>query len=134
MSSYGIEVLSADDCRARLHAQRVGRVALTGDEPAVLPVVYAMVDGDVVFRTAPGAKLVEAVLHHNVVFEVDDYDIDGGRGWSVNVVGPAAEVVHPTELARVRALELPAWAGEVRDRYVRITAEHVSGRRIVAAN
>jgi hypothetical protein len=91
-----------------------------------------MVDGDVVFRTAPGAKLVEAVLHRYVVFEVDDYDIVGGRGWSVNVVGPAAEVVHPAEFARMRTLDLPAWAGDARVRYVRIKSERVSGRQLVA--
>jgi nitroimidazol reductase NimA-like FMN-containing flavoprotein (pyridoxamine 5'-phosphate oxidase superfamily) len=134
VSSYGLEVLGADECAAHLREQRVGRVALAGDEPAVLPVVYAMVDGDVVFRTAPGAKLVAAVLHRTVVFEIDDYDVVAGHGWSVNLVGPATEIVHPAELSRVRALELPCWAGEARDRYVRITATHVSGRRIVGPN
>jgi len=134
VSSYGLEVLGADDCVAHLREQRVGRVALAGDEPAVLPVVYAMVDGDVVFRTAPGAKLVAAVLHRTVVFEIDDYDVVAGQGWSVNLVGPAAEIVHPADLERVRALGLPCWAGDARDRYVRIAAEHVSGRRVNGPN
>ncbi len=64
---------------------------------------------------------------------VDAFDVDEHSGWSVNVVGPAEEIVHPEEIARARALDLPAWAGEVRDRFVRIRAEGVTGRRIDAA-
>ncbi len=83
------------------------------------------------FRTAPGAKLVAAVLSEQVVFEVDDYDPEQHTGWSVNVVGNATEVVHPAELAALDALGLQPWAGEARDRFVRVVAEHLSGRRIV---
>jgi uncharacterized protein len=133
VSNYGLEVLDRTECYTLLRTQRVGRVGLATDPPAVLPVVYVMVDESVVFRTAPGAKLVEAALHRVVVFEVDDYDAEDGSGWSVNVVGPAAEIVHPEELARVRASDLPAWAGEARDRFVCITAEEISGRRLVAS-
>jgi nitroimidazol reductase NimA-like FMN-containing flavoprotein (pyridoxamine 5'-phosphate oxidase superfamily) len=135
VSSYGLEVLDRDTCDELLTTQRVGRVAVyVVDHPIVLPVVYALLDGDVVFRTAPGAKLIAAVLRRKVAFEVDAYDIEAHRGWSVDVIGTAEEIVHPDELARARELDLPAWAGEVRDRYVRIHATDVTGRRLNSAN
>jgi nitroimidazol reductase NimA-like FMN-containing flavoprotein (pyridoxamine 5'-phosphate oxidase superfamily) len=96
----------------------------------VLPVVYALLDGDVVFRTAPGEKLIAAVLNRTVAFEVDEFDVSARCGWSVNVVGAAEEVVGTEELTRVRMLGLEPWAGEFRDRFVRIRADEVTGRRV----
>jgi nitroimidazol reductase NimA-like FMN-containing flavoprotein (pyridoxamine 5'-phosphate oxidase superfamily) len=96
----------------------------------VLPVVYAVLDDDVVFRTAPGEKLIAAALQRTVAFEVDQFDVSARSGWSVLVVGTAEEIVSTEELRRARALELEPWAGEFRDRYVRIRAEEVTGRRI----
>jgi uncharacterized protein len=130
VSSYGLEVLDRSECLALLATQRVGRVALCDDGPLVLPVVFGVLDGDVVFRTAPGAKLISAALHRIVAFEVDEYSVEAGTGWNVDVVGTAEDIVRPDELARVQALDLPAWAGEFRDRYVRIRAETVTGRRL----
>ena len=130
MSSYGLDVLSADECRELLQTKRVGRVAVYSDRPAILPVVYALLDGDVVFRTAPGEKLIAAALQRTVAFEIDEYSETARTGWSVDVVGTAEEIVHPDDLERAEALGLEPWAGEVRDRYVRIRVEELSGRRI----
>jgi nitroimidazol reductase NimA-like FMN-containing flavoprotein (pyridoxamine 5'-phosphate oxidase superfamily) len=134
MSSYGFTVLDETECKALLRTQRIGRVAVLGEHLAVLPVVYTLLDGDVVFRTAPGDKLVAAALHQSVTFEIDEYDAERHSGWSVNVVGDASEIVHPDELARARALDLPVWAGEVRERFVRIHTAHLSGRRLDLAH
>lgn len=133
MSSYGLAVLARDECEKLLRTQCVGRVAICSGHPAVLPVVYTVVDGDIVFRTAPGEKLIAAVLHRTVAFEADAFDVDAHTGWSVNVVGPAEEIVHPDDVARARALDLRPWAGDVRDRFVRIRAEEVTGRRVEPA-
>ena len=130
MSNYGLEIIDREECDALLQTQPVGRVAVCTGRPGVFPVLYAVFDGDVVFRTAPGEKLTAAALHREVVFEVDSYDVAARSGWSVNVVGTAEEIVHPDELARVGALDLQSWAGEVRDRFVRIRATDVSGRRV----
>jgi nitroimidazol reductase NimA-like FMN-containing flavoprotein (pyridoxamine 5'-phosphate oxidase superfamily) len=131
MSSYGLEVIGREECRALLASQRVGRVGLCGTHPGVFPVLYALLDGDVVFRTAPGEKLMAAALEREVVFEVDAFSTAACTGWSINVLGVAAEIEHPDELGQAQALDLPSWAGELRDRYVRIRALEVSGRRIV---
>jgi nitroimidazol reductase NimA-like FMN-containing flavoprotein (pyridoxamine 5'-phosphate oxidase superfamily) len=133
MSDYGLEVLDGATCAELLASESVGRVAIGGERPAILPVLYAMLDGDVVFRTAPGAKLIAAVLNQQVVFEIDHVEAEHHAGWSVDVVGTAEEIVHPREFSRVEALGLPCWAGEARDRYVRIRTEVVTGRRIKGA-
>jgi len=130
VSSFGLEVLSGEECAALLRTQEVGRVAICTGRPAILPVVYALLDGDVVFRTAPGEKLVAAALNRTVAFEIDEYQIATRTGWSVDIVGRAEEIVHPDELARAEELGLEPWAGEVRDRFVRIRTEELSGRRI----
>jgi nitroimidazol reductase NimA-like FMN-containing flavoprotein (pyridoxamine 5'-phosphate oxidase superfamily) len=130
MSNYGLEVLGRSECERLLAAQSVGRVGVGGARPGVFPVLYALLDGDVVFRTAPGEKLIAAALNRDLVFEVDSFDVDTRSGWSVNVVGEADEIEDPTERARAEALHLEPWAGEVRDRYVRIRAAEVTGRRI----
>ena len=130
MSSFGLDVLSESQCRALLESSQVGRMAVSNGRPAILPVVYAMLDGDVVFRTAPGEKLIAAALGRTVVFEIDDFSIAQRSGWSVNVIGTAHELVNRSERDRAEELELEPWAGEVRDRFVRIATESVSGRRI----
>ena len=130
MSSYGLEVLAPDECNQLLATQSVGRVGVSGARPGVFPVLYALLDGDVVFRTAPGEKLIAAALNREVVFEVDVFDTAQRSGWSVNVLGRAEEIEDPAERDRAEALGLEPWAGEVRDRYVRIRTVEVTGRRI----
>lgn len=130
MSNYGLEVLDGEACRTLLREQRIGRVGVCGARPGVFPVLYALLDGDVVFRTAPGEKLIAAALQREVVFEIDSYDLAARSGWSVNVVGTMAEIEAPDELRRAEALGLQPWAGEIRDRYVRITAHDITGRRV----
>jgi nitroimidazol reductase NimA-like FMN-containing flavoprotein (pyridoxamine 5'-phosphate oxidase superfamily) len=130
MSSYGLEILPPAECERLLRTQTVGRVGVGGARPGVFPVLFALLDADVVFRTAPGEKLIAAALNRELVFEVDDFDVETRSGWSVNVLGAAEEIEEPDELARATALGLEPWAGEVRDRYVRIRATEVTGRRI----
>ena len=132
MSSYGLEILSTAQCETLLRTQKVGRVGVCTGRAGVFPVLYGLLDGDVVFRTAPGEKLIAAALQREVVFEIDSFDVGARTGWSVNVLGIAEEIDQPDELARAEALGLDPWAGEIRDRYVRIRAVEVSGRRVVA--
>jgi nitroimidazol reductase NimA-like FMN-containing flavoprotein (pyridoxamine 5'-phosphate oxidase superfamily) len=133
MSSFGLEMLGIDECRELLAAHSFGRLAVwSGEHPAVFPVLYALLDGDPVVRTAPGEKLIAAALGQQVVLEIDAAEPARHTGWSVNVVGPAEEIVHPQELARAQALRLEPWAGDARDRFVRVRSRLVTGRRIRA--
>jgi nitroimidazol reductase NimA-like FMN-containing flavoprotein (pyridoxamine 5'-phosphate oxidase superfamily) len=131
MTSFGLEMLSADECETLLANHSFGRLAVwSGDHPAVLPVLYRVLDGDVVFRTAPGEKLIAAVLGQEVVFEIDAVEPARRTGWSVNVVGRAEHIVDHVEKERVAQLGLEPWAGDYRNEYMRLRTERLSGRRI----
>jgi nitroimidazol reductase NimA-like FMN-containing flavoprotein (pyridoxamine 5'-phosphate oxidase superfamily) len=126
-----VRSISEEECALLLTAGRVGRVGVSqGALPVVLPVNYAVLDGDVVIRTGAGTKLDAALAGAVVAFEIDSVDPVYHAGWSVMVQGRAREVVDPDELKRVRALPLAPWAAGVRDRFVRIATERISGRRI----
>ena len=131
MTSYGLETLSAEECTSLLASQFLGRVAVwSGEHPAVLPVLYGMLDGEVVFRTGPGEKLIAAALGQQVVFEVDAIEPAARVGWSVNVVARAERIVNHQELERAEQLGLDQWAVDYRDEFVRLHTQQLSGRRI----
>jgi nitroimidazol reductase NimA-like FMN-containing flavoprotein (pyridoxamine 5'-phosphate oxidase superfamily) len=116
-----------------LASQSLGRIALRiGESPAILPVNYAVLEGDVVFRTDPGSKLSAALMGVQVAFEIDGGHAPGGSPWSVLVVGYAEEVRDQTTLARVDELELEPWVAGHRDNVVRIATHRITGRRVEA--
>ncbi|MFI8193737.1 pyridoxamine 5'-phosphate oxidase family protein [Streptomyces sp. NPDC085946] len=125
--------LGPQECWALLSGHGVGRVALTTpDGPAVLPVNYEVVDGTLVYRTAPDATPAAAV-GTEVAFEVDHVDDALSQGWSVLAVGTARAVTDPEEVRRLdeRAHSDP-WAGGRRPLWVEIRPERLTGRRITA--
>jgi transcriptional regulator with XRE-family HTH domain len=127
--------LDEDECRALLSTHGVGRVALTTEDgPVVYPVNYDVVDGDLVFRTAPDAAPAEAV-DAEVAFEVDRVDEAMSQGWSVLALGRAEAMTDPEEVRRLqeRARSSP-WAGGQRTLWVRIRPTRLTGRRITPAD
>jgi nitroimidazol reductase NimA-like FMN-containing flavoprotein (pyridoxamine 5'-phosphate oxidase superfamily) len=131
MSADHLIAMSDDECRARLGRNGVGRLAVTVNAlPAIFPVNYATLDGDVVFRTGPGTKLDAALAEAVVAFEIDDIDHLEHTGWSVMVVGVAHTITDPLERERAAALPLTAWAGGDRDRFVRLSTTVISGREL----
>jgi uncharacterized protein len=131
-----LQALTPGECELLLAQTTVGRVGISvGALPVVLPVNYAMLDGDVVIRTGAGTKLDAALTGAVVAFEVDHIDPVYHEGWSVLLQGRATEIVDPDDVERARRLPLNPWAPGTRDRYVRIPVEVISGRRItVGAN
>jgi nitroimidazol reductase NimA-like FMN-containing flavoprotein (pyridoxamine 5'-phosphate oxidase superfamily) len=131
LADQGLEMLEEKECLDLLAAQSIGRVAISvGALPAIFPVNYRVVGGDVMFRTGDGLKS-RAALEGNVVgFEVDDFDAERLAGWSVMIVGQA-RVVDDEERRLLGNLGLSPWARGDRGHLVRIHPELVSGRRIV---
>lgn len=125
----GLEVLSADECWARLGARPVGRIAFVdAGEPMILPVNHAVTGRRIVFRTARGALLHEALMNRPVAFEVDGFEEATRTGWSVLVRGQARLA---DDVAGLDDLGLSPWADAIdRDDWVQIVAEEVTGRRI----
>ena len=127
----GLELLTDEEARVLLAGGEVGRIGISlGALPAIFPVNYRLVDGAIVFCTAPGSKLSVAASGAVVAFEVDDYGLLDRSGWSVLAIGPA-EVVEDTELtARVVATGLAPYADGPRTAIVRIQPTFLSGRRL----
>jgi uncharacterized protein len=131
VTSRNLEILPREECLQLLRTQFLGRVAVRfGEAPSILPVVFTMLDDDVVFRTDPGTKLSAALMRTIVAFEVDDANPTSRSGWSVLVVGPVEEVTDARMLAQVDALGLEPWVNDGRDRVLRIRSRTVTGRRI----
>ena len=129
MPEMPLRHLSPEECLGLLAGQRLGRVALSvGALPAILPVNYAVFEGSIVLRTAPGTKLSAALMGAVVGFEIDSTASDHESGWSVLVVGHASEVRDETKLERLRRVSLESWAPDHRDHFVEIPIERVSGR------
>ncbi|MFH9131430.1 helix-turn-helix domain-containing protein [Streptomyces griseoaurantiacus] len=123
--------LSVRECRALLASHGVGRLAVsTASGPVVVPVNYTVVDGALVFRTAPGTTPALAV-GNRVAFEVDRVDEALSEGWSVLVRGNARAVTDPGSVRRLgeRAVSGP-WAGGKRELWVRVDPVEITGRRI----
>ena len=130
LDRHGLETLDREQCLELLATRSVGRVAITINAlPAIFPVNFALLDGDIVFRSSPGSKLTAAAQRAVVAFEVDDVDNPQRSAWSVLVVGPASEITDEAEIARARSLPLPPWAPGAQCHYIRVRSELVSGRR-----
>jgi len=131
LDSAGFEILDRAECLALLSKATLGRVAVTiGALPAIFPVNFCMVAGQVVFRTGEGTKLTAALSGTIVAFEADCASEEHGEVWSVQIVG-ASRLVEPVadvEAGQVAALR--SWAPVPLRYLVKITPETISGRRL----
>jgi nitroimidazol reductase NimA-like FMN-containing flavoprotein (pyridoxamine 5'-phosphate oxidase superfamily) len=128
----GLEVLDREQCLALLASAHVGRIGLSsGALPFVVPVDFAVVGDRIVLNTSRGTLLDLATRDTVVAFEADDIDRHDRRGWSVVVTGMAFEVaaadVPPPDRER-----LASWGPGDDGRFVAITTNVISGRRISA--
>ena len=129
--SPGVE-LTADECWQLLGEHEFGRLAFTiVDEQHLTPINYA-VDRDplghqsLLFRTAPGAKLLAVEMGAEVAFEIDDFS--GETAVSVVVRGQARHLGEDEE-HRAETLPLRPWVGADKYDVVEIVPSDVTGRR-----
>lgn len=123
--------LTVQECRELLSTHGVGRIAVpTASGPVIVPVNYTVVDGTIVYRTAPGAMPSRAA-GCQVTFEIDRIDDAFGEGWSVLALGRARTVTEEDDVRRLteHVLSEP-WAGGPRQEWIRIDALSLTGRRI----
>lgn len=95
----------------------------------VVPVNFVLVDGDVVFRCAPGAKLSAIRAGRPVAFEVDDFEPATRTGWSVLISGAAHEITDASEAAAL-TVSLAPWEQGEHPHVVRLQSETVTGRQL----
>ena len=124
--------LNDSECRELLNENRVGRVAWCENGiPAMVPVNYRF-DGEyVVFRTSAHSLLARHFREGPKAFQIDDHDDFQQSGWSVLVQGES-EVLEWDELPDPENRPQP-WIGGNRNVHIRISAEYISGRRVVPA-
>ena len=104
--------LSTTECEELLRAGLVGRVAAcTPNGPHIIPVNYSVVDDAIVLRTTPYSLLGSQARGTVLALEVDQFDYEYHRGWSVVARGRGDVVVDPDELEHIRETWNPAaWA------------------------
>lgn len=92
----------------------------------IFPVNYATQEDTLVFRTAPGSKLAQVAVNESVVFETDGILSD--EAWSVVVRGTAERLETSTDVAKAEELDLRPWVPTLKDTFVRIVPNEISGR------
>lgn len=109
-----------------------GRVALcTFDGPYVVPVNYSVVDESVVIRTSEDSYLATHADGAILAFEVDQFDYENHRGWSVVARGTAHRITDLRELEQVLARWEPrTWADGPRTVFIRIAWQDLTGKRL----
>jgi nitroimidazol reductase NimA-like FMN-containing flavoprotein (pyridoxamine 5'-phosphate oxidase superfamily) len=127
VSGPTLSELTREECFALLATQVVGRLAVAapGEAPLVLPVNF-VIDGEaIVFRSDAGTKL-HLLSGNPVSFGVDAVDPNRHGGWSVLASGRAVEV----GTWEIGHLVVETWAGGDRRRWVRLSVDQVTGRRL----
>jgi nitroimidazol reductase NimA-like FMN-containing flavoprotein (pyridoxamine 5'-phosphate oxidase superfamily) len=124
--------LTTTECEELLRAGLVGRVAAcTPQGPHIVPVNYSVVDDAVVLRTTPYSLLGSQSRGTLLAVEVDDFDYEYHRGWSVVARGRAEHVTDAEELEHIRDTWTPSpWAAGTRTLYLRVRWTQLTGRRL----
>ncbi len=126
--------LSRAECESLLRAGVVGRIAVcTPTGPHVIPVNYSMVDDAIVVRTSPYSMLGTYGRDTTLAFEIDQFDYEYQRGWSVVARGRAEFVTDAAQLDHIRSVWEPRpWAKGSREMHLRLRCDELSGRRLGA--
>jgi nitroimidazol reductase NimA-like FMN-containing flavoprotein (pyridoxamine 5'-phosphate oxidase superfamily) len=129
-----MEILTAEECWSLLAVTEVGRLAVhAAGDVDIFPLNFAVDEGSLVFKTSEGTKLVEVVLSSRVAFEIDGYEPEHGRAWSVVVKGLARDIDSFTERYRAEKVLVIPWNAAPKERYIRMEVSEVSGRRFTVA-
>jgi len=122
-----VAVLEEGACWRALEATTVGRIAIAiGDDVEVFPVNYTTADGRILFRTAPGSKLLALSAHPSIAFEIDGFD--EAAAFSVVVKGRAERIEDQREIDAADLLPLAPWIPTLKYRWVRVVPAEITGR------
>lgn len=118
--------LDEDECWEFLRSQELGRLAFQlAGEVHIVPINYAVDGRTLLFRTAPGEKLLSVVLGTSVAFEIDEFTEDQAR--SVVVRG-SVRLLEEDEAHRAELVPLRPWVGTPKYDVVELRPEVTSGR------
>lgn len=126
-----LEELDRVTAMCLLSRERVGRLAFClNGRPHIEVVNFVVVDGDVLFRIAVGAKSAALGNSGTFALQCDRLNPANRTGWTVTVRGPARSL-RPAEVAALAELPDP-WAPGERRRIVRLAVREVFGRAVCA--
>src|SRR4051812_26781018 len=121
--------LTPEEATALLEQHDVGRVAFcTADGPAIVPLNYGVVRGDVIVRTVASSGLVQHGGGAVVAFEVDFADDLERLIWSIQVRGYGEVISDAATITEIRRTWEPRpWADGSRETYFRIQRDQITG-------
>ena len=124
------DVLTREDCLRHLAEGSVGRISMSSRAlPAVLPVRYSLAGDRILFWADPHDH-PEAVADNTVIgFQADAIDALTHEGWSVMVVGHAAHVRDPEDVAALEGRTPRGWAA-AQGPLVALSIDLVNGRTL----
>ncbi len=115
----------------RLAAADLGRLAYVVDgRPTIVPVQFAVVDRDLVIRSLPGTKATLAGLGVPVCLEVDEFDPDRRRGWSVVAHGTLEPIADPAVMRRAWTHDPSPWIASDRWTWLRLRIRALTSRDV----
>jgi len=121
-----VQELTDEECWDFLRSEEFGRLAFRMvDEVHIVPINYAVDGRTLLFRTAPGEKLLSVALGSPIAFEVDR--IEDERARSVIIRG-SARLLGEDEAHRAETVPLRPWVGTEKYDVVEISPEVVTGR------
>lgn len=122
-----VEILDASRARSLLSGHTLGRlIERIGDVTEVFPVNYWSDGHRIVFRTAPGTKLVGTVIANEILFQADY--VTERTAWSV-IVHCTARILHSAEeIDRASELDLKPLVPTVKEVFVELSVNELSGR------
>ena len=121
-----VRELDVEECWALLGGEELGRLAYhLVDEVHVVPINYLVDDGELLFRTTAGNKLLAAALGSEVAFEIDWHD--DAHAWSVLARG-RLRVLDEVEEHRLDGLPRRPWVSTLKYDVVGLRPTVVTGR------
>lgn len=128
------ERLTPEECWKMLGDDGIGRLAtvvvdpVTGSaSPDIFPINYLVHEGKILFRSAPGSKLMDIAAQSAVAFEADGHR--GRTHWSVVVRGQASRILFDEVIESSGILDLEATHPSEKWNYLQIEADVITGIR-----
>lgn len=121
-----VHPLAEEDCWARLGRSGLGRLAVVDPQGAdIFPINYLVHDGRVLFRSAPGTKIVSLTADPRVAFESDG--IHDRVRWSVVVRGRGRRLNDDEEIVASGVQQLHTASPTEKWNYFSITPVSITG-------
>ncbi|WP_431711215.1 pyridoxamine 5'-phosphate oxidase family protein [Glutamicibacter uratoxydans] len=119
--------LTDEQCWELLTHSAHGRIAtVAAGMIDIVPVNFAVHNGHIFIRTAPGNKLAAMTVNDSIAFEADGVLSD--EAWSVVVHGKATVLEHEKEIEEARQSGVTPWVPTLKDAWIRIEVSRISGR------